>query len=141
MLEPSWGKGLPLPYPSPLGGPIRHVAKYIKKLLRFGIKKKTTFYPNGKGGPRAAHFHPDAGKHINATNRFPELRNHVEYDKIAILITCKPRCSCALFTRKSAPPACSARLGIQVWLMDASGCLPASRPVFASSFPSPPLGS
>ena len=27
-----WGRGLPLPYPSPLGGQIRHVAEYTRKL-------------------------------------------------------------------------------------------------------------
>ena len=28
---PLWGRNLPLPYPSPIGGPIQQVAKYTKK--------------------------------------------------------------------------------------------------------------
>ena len=58
MLELVWGRGLPLPYPSPLVGQIRHVAKRIVKLDGFG--KFSVLLGRLGGSARAAQFHPEA---------------------------------------------------------------------------------
>ena len=82
VLEPSWGRGLPLPYPSPPGGHLQDVRKTIVK--HEGFHKIQVLFER-RGGVlnlMRNRIRPPESRKIQQ-NQFPEHRKHVKYDKIS----------------------------------------------------------